>query len=36
VNIDWRFRRNWTLRGSFGIGADQPSSGVDVLWQYRY
>jgi translocation and assembly module TamB len=36
VNIDWRFKRNWTLRGSFGVGRDQPRSGVDVLWQYRY
>ena len=30
--LDWRFRRNWSLRGELGtIGA-----GVDLLWQYRY
>lgn len=38
INIDWRFYRNWSLRGSFGFGGvnQQPSSGLDVLWQYRY
>lgn len=38
VNVDWRFYRNWSLRGSFGFGgsAQQPSSGLDLLWQYRY
>lgn len=30
--IDWRFRKNWSLRTEFGsIG-----TGVDLLWQYRY
>jgi translocation and assembly module TamB len=36
VSVDWRFRRNWLLRGMVGVGGDQPSSGVDLLWQYRY
>jgi len=38
INIDWRFYKNWLLRGSFGFGGvnQQPSSGLDVLWQYRY
>ena len=38
ISIDWRFYRNWSLRGSFGFGGlnQQPSSGLDVLWQYRY
>lgn len=30
--IDWRFRRNWSLRTEVGtIG-----TGLDLLWQYRY
>jgi hypothetical protein len=30
--VDWRFRRNWSLRTELGnIGA-----GVDLLWQYKY
>lgn len=30
--VDWRFRRNWSLRTEVGtIG-----TGVDLLWQYRY
>jgi translocation and assembly module TamB len=30
--VDWRFRRNWSLRTEVGnIGA-----GLDVVWQYRY
>ncbi len=36
LSIDWRFHRNWLLRGSVGIGGDTPSSGIDLLWQYRY
>jgi translocation and assembly module TamB len=38
VNVDWRFYKNWALRGSFGFGGanQQPSSGVDLFWQYRY
>jgi translocation and assembly module TamB len=38
INIDWRFYNNWLLRGSFGFGGvnQQPSSGLDMLWQYRY
>ncbi|MFO7177409.1 MAG: translocation/assembly module TamB domain-containing protein [Pseudomonadota bacterium] len=30
--IDWRFRRNWSLRTEVGtIG-----TGLDLVWQYRY
>jgi hypothetical protein len=30
--VDWRFRRNWSLRTELGtLGA-----GADLLWQYRY
>jgi hypothetical protein len=30
--IDWRFRRNWSMRTELGnIGG-----GVDLLWQYKY
>jgi hypothetical protein len=30
--VDWRFRRNWSLRTEVGnIGA-----GLDLVWQYRY
>jgi TamB, inner membrane protein subunit of TAM complex len=30
--VDWRFRRNWSLRTELGnIG-----TGVDLLWQYKY
>jgi autotransporter translocation and assembly factor TamB len=30
--VDWRFKRNWSLRTEIGnIG-----TGVDLLWQYRY
>jgi autotransporter translocation and assembly factor TamB len=30
--VDWRFRRDWSLRTEIGnIG-----TGVDLLWQYRY
>ncbi|HZF54073.1 MAG TPA: translocation/assembly module TamB domain-containing protein [Polyangiaceae bacterium] len=36
VSVDWRFQRNWLLRGMVGVGGDQPSSGLDLLWQYRY
>jgi translocation and assembly module TamB len=36
VSVDWRFQRNWMLRGMVGVGGDQPSSGLDLLWQYRY
>ncbi|MDI1483151.1 translocation/assembly module TamB domain-containing protein [Polyangium sp. y55x31] len=38
LNLDWRFKRNWALRGSFGFGGinQQPSSGLDLFWQYRY
>jgi hypothetical protein len=30
--VDWRFRRNWSLRTELGtIG-----TGVDLVWNYRY
>jgi translocation and assembly module TamB len=35
IGVDWRFYEDWLLRGSVGIG-DQPTSGLDLMWQYRY
>ncbi|MBW2458430.1 MAG: translocation/assembly module TamB domain-containing protein [Deltaproteobacteria bacterium] len=35
VSVDWRFAPSWLLRGSVGLG-DQPSSGLDLLFQHRY
>lgn len=39
VSLDWHFLRNWSLRSTVGAGvgaAREPSTGIDVLWQYRY
>jgi translocation and assembly module TamB len=36
LSVDWHFWRNWLLRGSVILGEDQPTSGLDFLWQYRY
>lgn len=36
VSVDWGFTDNWSLRGTFGVGAGSPTSGVDLIWQYRY
>jgi translocation and assembly module TamB len=36
ITVDWRFWRNWMLRGRVDVAPDQTTSGVDVLWQYRY
>jgi len=47
LSVEWRFRKNWLLRGTLGFSgqtpqqgqqslSQQPSSGLDVLWQYRY
>lgn len=30
--VDWRFRRNWSLRTEVGT----LGTGLDLLWQYRY
>jgi hypothetical protein len=30
--VDWRFRRDWSLRTELG----NLGTGVDLLWQYRY
>lgn len=30
--VDWRFRRNWSLRTEFG----NLGTGLDLLWQYKY
>jgi translocation and assembly module TamB len=35
ISLDWRFLPNWLLRSTFSFG-DQTSSGIDMLWQYRY
>ncbi len=34
--VDWRFYRNWVLRGRVDVGSDTQTSGLDLLWQYRY
>jgi translocation and assembly module TamB len=33
VTLDWRFRRNWSVRTTVG---DRGTSILEVLWQYRY
>jgi translocation and assembly module TamB len=35
LSVDWRFYRDWLIRGSVGVG-DEASSGLDLFWQYRY
>jgi translocation and assembly module TamB len=38
LGVEWRFKPNWSLRGSLGVGGDRTtnSGGLDLLWQYRY
>jgi translocation and assembly module TamB len=36
LTVDWRFWRNWSLRGKVDVGSDLQTYGADVLWQYRY
>lgn len=36
LSIDWRFAAKLSLRATLGMTADQPSSGLDLLWQHRY
>ena len=36
ISVDWRFAQQWSLRATLGVAADQPTSGLDLLWQYRY
>jgi translocation and assembly module TamB len=36
LTVDWRFWRNWSMRGKVDIGSDAQTYGADVLWQYRY
>lgn len=40
VSIDWRFHRNWLVRGSVGMDPtkeqNSESGGIDLLWQHRY
>jgi translocation and assembly module TamB len=43
VAVDWRFSRNWLIRGTFAVSpttqeqaTSQTRSGLDLLWQYRY
>ena len=36
ITVDWRFWKNWLLRGRVDIGSDQQTLGADMLWQYRY
>ncbi len=34
LGVDWRFAKNWLLRGLFGLGG--ADSGVDLLYLFRY
>lgn len=38
VTVDWRFFKEWLLRGRIDVGSDQTQTtlGGDVLWQHRY
>lgn len=40
LSAEWRFWRNWSLRGTAGRRESQTNAntllGIDVLWQYRY
>jgi len=36
LSLEWKFLPNWSLRSSFGAGVREPSTGVDLLWQYNY
>jgi translocation and assembly module TamB len=36
VSLEWKFLPNWSLRSSFGAGVREPTTGIDVLWQYNY
>lgn len=36
ISLDWRFLPTWLLRSTAAVGGDQPSGGLDILWQYRY
>jgi hypothetical protein len=36
LTLDWRFWRNWSMRGKVDVGSDQQTYGADILWQYRY
>ena len=36
VTLDWRFWRNWVLRGRADMGSDQQTIGADLLWQYHF
>ena len=36
VTLDWRFWRDWVLRGRADMGTDQQTIGADVLWQHQF
>jgi translocation and assembly module TamB len=36
VTLDWRFWRNWSLRGKVDYSTTQDAVGVDVIWQHAY
>ncbi|WP_104983233.1 translocation/assembly module TamB domain-containing protein [Sorangium cellulosum] len=35
VSLEWRFRREWSLRAGFATGEDMATS-LDLLWKHRY
>ena len=36
MSVDWRFLRNWSLRGTVGGVSGQTNSALDMLWRKRY
>jgi translocation and assembly module TamB len=35
VSLEWRFRRDWSVRAAMATGAN-PATSLDLLWQHRY
>ncbi|WP_441292909.1 translocation/assembly module TamB domain-containing protein [Sorangium sp. KYC3313] len=35
VSLEWRFRRDWSLRAAMATGAN-PATSLDLLWKHRY
>ncbi|MGK4003660.1 translocation/assembly module TamB domain-containing protein [Sorangium sp. So ce1036] len=36
VSLEWRFRRNWSLRAGLATGESAASTTLDLLWKHRY
>ncbi|WP_437911518.1 translocation/assembly module TamB domain-containing protein [Sorangium sp. So ce302] len=35
VSLEWRFRRDWSVRAAMATGAN-PATSLDLLWKHRY